>query len=68
LVRELVARLTDGRIKLYITYKALNFRRAPGSLRAGAYQPLTVSGAKEDHVLAFARHLGNCWALVVVLG
>jgi (1->4)-alpha-D-glucan 1-alpha-D-glucosylmutase len=67
LVRELVARRTDGRIKLYITYKALNFRRGHRDLfEQGAYQPLTVSGAKEDHVLAFARHLGNCWALVAV--
>ena len=32
----------------------------------GAYQPLMVSGAKEDHVVAFARHLGNRWALVAV--
>jgi (1->4)-alpha-D-glucan 1-alpha-D-glucosylmutase len=67
LVRELVAQRTDGRIKLYITYKALNFRRGHLDLfEQGAYQPLTVSGEKEDHVLAFARHLGNCWALVAV--
>ena len=67
MVRELVARRTDGRIKLYITYKALNFRRGHRDLfEQGAYQPLTVSGGKEDHVLAFARHLGNCWALVAV--
>jgi (1->4)-alpha-D-glucan 1-alpha-D-glucosylmutase len=67
LVRELVARRTDGRIKLYIIYKALNFRRAYRDLfEQGAYHPLTVSGAKEDHVLAFARHLGNCWTLVAV--
>jgi (1->4)-alpha-D-glucan 1-alpha-D-glucosylmutase len=67
LVRELVARRTDGRIKLYITYKSLNFRREHRDLfEQGAYQPVTVSGAKEDHVLAFARHLGDCWALVAV--
>ncbi len=67
LVRELVARHTDGRIKLYITYKALNFRRAHRDLfEQGDYHPLTVSGAKEDHVLAFVRHLGSCWALVAV--
>jgi (1->4)-alpha-D-glucan 1-alpha-D-glucosylmutase len=67
LVRELVARCTDGRIKLYITYKALNFRRGQRDLfEQGAYQPLTVSGAKAAHVLAFARQLGNHWALVAV--
>jgi (1->4)-alpha-D-glucan 1-alpha-D-glucosylmutase len=67
LVRELVARRTDGRIKLYLTYKSLNFRREHRDLfEQGAYQPVTVSGAKEAHVLAFARHLGDVWALVAV--
>lgn len=67
LIRELVAHRTDGRIKLYIIYKALNFRREHRDLfEQGAYQPLTVSGAKGDHVLAFARHLENRWALVAV--
>jgi (1->4)-alpha-D-glucan 1-alpha-D-glucosylmutase len=67
LVRELVARRVDGRIKLYVTYKALNFRREHRDLfEQGAYQPLTVSGAKAEHLLAFARHLGSDWALVAV--
>jgi len=67
LVRELVARRTDGRIKLYLTYKSLNFRREHRDLfEQGTYQPVTVSGAKEAHVLAFARHLGDVWALVAV--
>jgi (1->4)-alpha-D-glucan 1-alpha-D-glucosylmutase len=67
LVRELVAWRTDGRIKLYITYKALNFRRGHRDLfEQGAYQPLTVSGAKESHVLAFARQLGDQWVVVAV--
>jgi (1->4)-alpha-D-glucan 1-alpha-D-glucosylmutase len=45
----------------------LNFRRDHRDLfEQGAYQPLTVSGAKAEHLLAFARHLGSRWALVAV--
>jgi (1->4)-alpha-D-glucan 1-alpha-D-glucosylmutase len=67
LLRDLVARRTDGRIKLYITYAALNFRRTHRDLfERGAYRPLTVSGAQEHHVVAYARHLGHRWALVAV--
>ena len=67
LVRELVAQPQDGRIKLYVTYKALNFRRVQRNLfTQGIYVPLTASGAREDHVVAFARRLDNQWVLVVV--
>jgi (1->4)-alpha-D-glucan 1-alpha-D-glucosylmutase len=67
LLRDLVARRTDGRIKLYITYKALNFRRTYRDLfERGAYRPLTVSGAQAHHVVGYARQLGTRWALVTV--
>jgi (1->4)-alpha-D-glucan 1-alpha-D-glucosylmutase len=67
LLRELVAQPQDGRIKLYVMYKALNYRRAQRDLfTQGTYVPLTASGAGQDHVVAFARHFGNHWALVAV--
>ncbi|HSF34068.1 MAG TPA: malto-oligosyltrehalose synthase [Candidatus Tectomicrobia bacterium] len=67
LVRELVAQRADGRIKLYLTYKALQFRRIHRDLFArGAYRPLTVSGAQKDHVVAFTRHLEQRWVLMAV--
>jgi len=67
LVRDLVASPQDGRIKLYVTSKALNVRRTHHQLfRQGAYLPLMASGAQHDHVVAFARHLDAHWALVVV--
>jgi (1->4)-alpha-D-glucan 1-alpha-D-glucosylmutase len=67
LVRDLVASPQDGRIKLYVTSKALNVRRTHHHLfRQGAYLPLMASGAQHDHVVAFARHLDAHWALVVV--
>jgi (1->4)-alpha-D-glucan 1-alpha-D-glucosylmutase len=67
LVRELLAQRHDGRLKLYIIYRALNFRRSqPELFRGGDYLPLTVSGSRTDHVVTFARRYGTAWAAVAV--
>jgi (1->4)-alpha-D-glucan 1-alpha-D-glucosylmutase len=67
LVRDLLARRTDGGVKLYVTYKALNFRQAHRQLfEHGDYLPVSASGRRADHVAAFARCEGNTWALIVV--
>ncbi len=61
LLRELDARWADGRIKLYLTYKALNFRRANAPLfDRGAYVPVAAG----DRVCSFARRSESKWALV----
>lgn len=47
----------DDRLKLYVTWRALQFRRAEESLfRSGRYVPLRASGSAADHVVAFAWH------------
>jgi (1->4)-alpha-D-glucan 1-alpha-D-glucosylmutase len=57
----------DGRIKLWTTARALAFRRSHGRLfREGRYLPVSATGAKASHVIAFARRLGRAWALVAV--
>lgn len=67
LARELLDRWEDGRIKLYLTYKALHFRRSNRELfAAGEYIPLAATGPREKHVCAFARRLGSTWTLVAV--
>ncbi len=67
LVRDLVARWEDGRIKLYLTYKALSFRRArPDLFRDGSYLPVKASGGTSEHVLSFARRHRDVWAAVAV--
>jgi (1->4)-alpha-D-glucan 1-alpha-D-glucosylmutase len=64
LLRELVSRPEDGRIKLFLTWKALRFRREKRDLfLSGAYLPVFVSGGRKEHVLAFARRKGEDWAL-----
>ena len=67
LVRELLARPEDGRVKLFLTWKALRFRRDRRELFAsGDYLPLSASGEKREHVLAFARRKGKEWAIAAV--
>ncbi|MBA3451381.1 MAG: hypothetical protein H0T18_09235 [Chloroflexia bacterium] len=56
LARELLETKADGRIKLYLTARALAFRNAHPTLFAGGdYHPLAVEGAAAEHVAAFAR-------------
>ncbi|HMQ14322.1 MAG TPA: malto-oligosyltrehalose synthase, partial [Candidatus Competibacter phosphatis] len=67
LITELLAMPEDGRIKLFLIYRALQARRAESELfQHGAYQKLTVIGSLKSHVVAFARDLGERRALVVV--
>lgn len=57
----------DGMIKLYVTYKALAFRKENRDLfETGNYVPLEVAGSKSHNVCAYARSSKNKTALVVV--
>jgi (1->4)-alpha-D-glucan 1-alpha-D-glucosylmutase len=66
LARELAAARSDGRIKLYVIYRALNFRRGNRALfDAGRYLPLETVGERHNHVCAFER-IVNHQSVVVV--
>ena len=66
LASDLLAHWRDGRIKLYVTFQALNFRRRhAGLFQRGEYLPLEVSGPAAAHVCAFARRHGGAAAMVV---
>jgi (1->4)-alpha-D-glucan 1-alpha-D-glucosylmutase len=66
LVKEMVSTWKDGRIKLYLTDKALDFRRAHAEVFLdGDYLPLEVGGSKKDNVIAFCRRRGDVWAMAV---
>jgi (1->4)-alpha-D-glucan 1-alpha-D-glucosylmutase len=57
----------DGRIKMYVTWKGLQLRRSHADLfREGEYIPLGVTGARSDHVVAFARRYHDQWCIVTV--
>lgn len=67
LVKQILKSWQDGRIKLYVTYKALDIRRANKDVfQEGSYVPLPVEGQRQEHVCAFARNKGNKWVLTVV--
>lgn len=57
----------DGRIKLYLIYRTLSFRRRNAALFAsGQYAALEALGEKGKHVCAFARTLDGSVAVTVV--
>jgi len=63
---ELAAHWRDGREKLFLTWRALAFRRAqPALFAGGAYVPLQTGGRHADRLLAFAR-VANGHAAVAV--
>jgi (1->4)-alpha-D-glucan 1-alpha-D-glucosylmutase len=65
LIRELLANWKDGGLKLYTTYKALNFRKAHLAVfLQGDYIPLEVKGPNREQVVAFARRRENTWVVV----
>jgi (1->4)-alpha-D-glucan 1-alpha-D-glucosylmutase len=66
LLRELLVRWQDGRVKFFVADKALDFRKAlPDLFRDGQYLPIEAGGSRREHVCAFARRLGRVWSLVV---
>lgn len=56
LVDNMSMHIEDGRIKLFLTWKTLCFRKSYRELfRRGDYVPLAVSGPQADRVVAFGR-------------
>ena len=63
--RALVETKDDGRIKMFVTWRALDFRRAHAdTFLAGDYQPRETQGVHADHIVAFSRGAGD--VIVVV--
>jgi len=63
---RLAANPCDGAIKMFVTQRALHFRRAHRELFAqGSYSSIPVTGNREDHVIAFARRLNGTAAIAV---
>ncbi|HEY2081985.1 MAG TPA: malto-oligosyltrehalose synthase [Verrucomicrobiae bacterium] len=56
-----------GSMKLFLIWRALNFRRTQRELfDSGDYLPLTASGGQQEHLCAFARALPGKKIIVVV--
>jgi (1->4)-alpha-D-glucan 1-alpha-D-glucosylmutase len=53
-------------MKLFVTYKSLEFRKANRELFArGEYLPVRAHGRHAENVCVFARRLETQWAVVV---
>jgi (1->4)-alpha-D-glucan 1-alpha-D-glucosylmutase len=64
--RELQANWRDGRVKLFLIWKALTFRRTFCQLFShGDFRRVEVIGGRSENVVAFLRHYGSDWALVI---
>ncbi len=66
LIQELLSNWQDGRIKLHLLEKLLNFRRAHQELFvAGDYIPLAAAGESASALCAFARRSDQAWVVAV---
>jgi (1->4)-alpha-D-glucan 1-alpha-D-glucosylmutase len=64
LINELLVHWETGAIKLFVTRRALQFRRTQMDLFLhGDYIPLVAAGEREGQVVALARRQGDRWCL-----
>jgi (1->4)-alpha-D-glucan 1-alpha-D-glucosylmutase len=67
MVRNLLDSREDGKIKLFLIYKALKARKEnPRIFERGSYIPLHAEGKRKRHIIAFARKLGGSWLVSIV--
>ena len=67
LLRGLVERPEDGRVKLHVLHRALHLRRRmPGVFLGSSYEPLSAEGPASPHVFAYLRR-GAEGAVVVAV-
>ena len=65
--RSLQARVHDGRAKMWVSWRALQLRKAHEPLfAAGEYLPLVVSGSRAAHAVACGHRHGEQCVVVVV--
>ena len=67
LVPELLGNLHDGRVKLFVTFTALQCCNAnPGLFTTGEYFALETVGSRKDNVFAYLRKSKDRCALIVI--
>jgi (1->4)-alpha-D-glucan 1-alpha-D-glucosylmutase len=67
LIRELLTTREDGRVKLFLIWKALGIRRFWQEVfLKGNYMPLETVGPRKDHVIAFARQSETVCTMTIV--
>jgi len=65
LLRDILSSWKDARVKLYLVYKALAFRRAHADVfLEGRYMPLETAGSNSENLMAFCRRHNSTWAVI----
>jgi (1->4)-alpha-D-glucan 1-alpha-D-glucosylmutase len=65
-ITDLLSEWRDGRLKMYMIWKTLRFRREhPDLFLQGDYVPLRTAGERAENVVAFARRLRNEYAVII---
>jgi (1->4)-alpha-D-glucan 1-alpha-D-glucosylmutase len=65
--RSLLGHWHDGRVKVFLTERALAFRKAHADLfRRGEYVSLAAAGKRAHNVFAFVRRSPDEWVIVVI--
>jgi (1->4)-alpha-D-glucan 1-alpha-D-glucosylmutase len=66
LISELASSKEDGRLKLFLIYRALKARNRNFEVfQNGTYIPLETTGRFRDHIIAFARKHEDHWAVTI---
>lgn len=66
LIEELLACREDGRIKIFLLYRALQARREMRHLfEEGEYCSLETGGKFSEHIVAFVRKCGDSWGITI---
>jgi (1->4)-alpha-D-glucan 1-alpha-D-glucosylmutase len=64
---ELMQKWPDGRIKMFLTQRALRFRRDHADLfQHGEYLPVQATGTLAECCFSFARQIADKWIVVIV--
>ena len=67
LLADLLARPEDGRLKLFLLWRALDLRHRQAALfHTGEYEPVGITGKYASHLFAFARRQGGTLAVTVI--
>jgi len=66
-VEQITSNWRDARIKLYLIWKALAFRRENAALfYDGDFIALPIDARRAENAAAFARHHGGAWMIAIV--
>jgi (1->4)-alpha-D-glucan 1-alpha-D-glucosylmutase len=67
IAHELLAHWPDGRVKLYVIWKALGCRREhPALFNEGEFLPVEVIGDRSEHIISFLRRREEDQILVII--